>query len=106
MKTRKSNVSQSDLLSRKLVQSKDIVFREVAGETLLVPIRSTAGAVDYVYNLNEVGTYIWGLLDGSRPVREIVDEVVKEFEVSAEQAEADLLKLVEQLVEVEAVREA
>ena len=99
-------MSPSDLLSQKLVMSKDIVSREVAGETLLVPIRTKAGTVDYVYSLNEVGTYILSLLDGSRSGREIVEEVVREFEVSLEQAEADLLKLMEQLVEVEAVREA
>lgn len=99
-------MSQSDLLSQKLVISKDIVFREVAGETLLVPIRTKAGNVDYIYSLNEVGTFILSLLDGAHSVREIVEEVVREFEVSPEQAEADLIKLVEQLVEVEAVREA
>ena len=98
-------MAQSDLLSQKLLISKDIVFRKVAGETLLVPIRTTAGTIDYIYSLNDVGTFIWGLLDGSHSGREIVEEVVGEFEVSPQQAEADLLKLMEQLLEAEAVRE-
>ena len=74
-----------------------IVFREIAGEMILVPIRQNVGDLESIYTLNETAARIWELIDGQRSVREIGDQIVEEFEVSAEEAERDLLELLAQL---------
>ncbi|MCS7220163.1 MAG: PqqD family protein [Anaerolineae bacterium] len=49
--------------------------------------------------LNEVGGRIWELIDGSRTVADIARILVDEYEVSEEQALADLQTFIQELVE-------
>ena len=61
--------------------------------------------MESIYNLGEVGGRIWELIDGKRRLEEIRDVIVEEFEVTPEKAEADLVRFVEQLEGIEAVKE-
>lgn len=83
----------------------DIVARKIADEIILVPILRKVGDVESIYNLNQVGARIWELIDGKRQVEEIRDLIVAEFEVSQEEAEKDLLTLLEQFNEIGAINE-
>ena len=83
-----------------------IVARRIGDEFILVPIRQQAGELDSIYTLNGVGARVWELLDGQTPLDEIRDTIVEEFEVSPEEAEADLVAFVGQLARVGAVVEA
>jgi len=49
--------------------------------------------------LNEVGGRIWELADGTRTVADIVKAIVEEYEVSEEQALADVQEFVQELAE-------
>jgi len=69
----------------------DIVFRAIAGELILIPLRRNVADLESIYTLNEVGAKIWELLDGKRDTLKIRDEIVKEFEVSPDTAEDDIL---------------
>jgi hypothetical protein len=53
--------------------------------------------------LNEVGTRIWQLADGTRTIREIIDTVVAEFQVGPEEAEQDAKEFLEALVQGKAL---
>lgn len=82
-----------------------MVFRRIADEIILVPIRRNVGDVECIYTLNEVGARIWALIDGTRRVEEIRDRIVGEFEVSQGEAEEDLLRVLEQFDEIGAINE-
>ena len=82
-----------------------IVSRKIADEFILVPIRQKAGDVDNIYTMNEVATRIWELIDGQKPVEEIRNAIVEEFEVESAEAEADLMDFLQHLQNVGAVRE-
>jgi Coenzyme PQQ synthesis protein D (PqqD) len=84
----------------------NIVDRNIAGEVILVPIRNNVGDLESIYTLNETAARIWELLDGERTLAEVRDTVVAEFEVEIEDAEADLLELIEQLEMAQAIRKA
>jgi len=71
----------------------EFVAREIAGETIIVPIRGQVGDLESIYNLNEVGSLIWGLIDGQTPTERIVDAVCEAFEVTPEIARKDTLEL-------------
>ena len=43
-----------------------------------------------VLALNEVGSFIWELLDGIRDKEDILDEICREFEIGREEAASDL----------------
>jgi len=96
----------ADHRSQRFDKSPSIVAREIAGETILVPIRKTVGEIDSIYALNKVARRIWDLLDGQKSVGQIRDIIVDEFETSPEEAEADVLEFLQQLEQVGAVRQA
>ena len=79
------------LAARCYARDVELVTRQVAGETILVPVRGRVGDLEAIFTLNEVGTLVWGLLDGETPVERMVAAVCEEYEVSDEQAEADVL---------------
>jgi len=81
----------------------DIVFRKIGDEYLLVPVTRDAGELAHIYTLNPVAARIWELLDGKRPVADIRDALVQEFDVDASEAQADLLEYVKQLEELKAI---
>jgi hypothetical protein len=74
-----------------------IVLREVAGEHLLVPIRSDVADMRAIFALNRVGLVVWELLDGTRGLDGILGEVLARFDVTAEEASVDLRAFVERL---------
>ena len=94
----------TDYFKRRFAKDPSIVSRNIAGEQILVPIRKKAGEIESIFTLNEVASRIWELLDGEKQVKEIKNAIVEEFEVSPKEAEADLLKFLQQLEEAGAVR--
>ena len=90
-----------EILSRRYRKSPDLVFRQIAGEFVLVPIRHDVADLEAVYTLGGVGARIWELLDGERDGHAILGQIVQEYDVTPEEARTDL---VEFLSELEAVR--
>jgi hypothetical protein len=76
----------------------DVILREVAGERLLVPIRSGLADLQAIFTLNSVGTCVWEQLDGTRPLEAVVEKVLERFEVSPGEARVDIALFVEQLL--------
>ena len=90
----------------RLERDPTFVSRQIAGETILVPIRQNMGDLESVYSVNEVGTRVWELLDGTRTLGDIRDRIADEFEVGTEEAARDLLEFLHQLQAIRAVRPA
>ena len=86
-------------------KSDSIVFRKIADEFILVPIRQNVGDLESISTLNEVAARIWELIDGRMKVGEIKDKIVEEFEVTPQEAEKDLIEYLHQLKEIEAIIE-
>ena len=90
-------------IKRVFRKNANFVFRQIDDETILVPIKDNVGDMGAIYNLNEVGAYVWEHLDGEKTLFEIKNLMAGEFEVSIEDAECDLLEFVNQLAEIDAV---
>jgi hypothetical protein len=86
-----------------LRRNPDVVTREIAGETMLVPITGKLAHLQQVFVLEGVGAHIWSQLTGDRSLQEVLDSVLDEYEVSLEVARDDLLELVDELLEAELV---
>jgi hypothetical protein len=80
------------LEGKTFVKLGDFVTRSVADETIVVPIRAGVGDLDSIYTFNDVGAVIWSLIDGTKNIDEIVDEVTDRFEVKPEEARKDVLE--------------
>ena len=93
-------------MSKVYIKDPNIVNRKIAGEMVLVPIRHNVGDLACIYNLNEVGSRIWELIDVGVTVGQIRDKIVEEYEVTLEEAEADITEFLNQLEQVGAVSSA
>lgn len=47
--------------------------------------------------LNEAGSLMWKLMDGSREIKQIAKELCREYEVSEEEARKDIEEFIEDL---------
>lgn len=77
----------------------DVVQREVAGETFLVPIRGHLAQMQELFALNEVGRWLWERLDGERGLEDLVVGLTAEFDVDEVQARQDILRFLHDLAE-------
>ena len=79
--------------------------RQIAEETVVVPIRARAADLDSVYTLNEVGGAIWAELETARTADEIARRVAEEFEVPESVARADVERYLATLLEAGMIEE-
>ena len=87
-------------VSAKFYEKKDdFVTRDIAGETIIVPIRDHVGDLESIYSLNEVGTLIWQLIDGHKTVNQIVEEIYRSYDVAPKQARKDAIDFLNSLEE-------
>jgi len=85
-------------------RNESFVYRRIEDETILVPVKDNVGDMGSIYNLNEIGALIWEQLDGERNLEAVKDKILDEYDVSPQDAAADLKAFVTDLIEIEAVR--
>jgi hypothetical protein len=91
-------LSSTDLRGSVVVATSGQVSCELAGEAMILNLNDGV-----YYGLDPVGARIWELLQEQRPVAEIRDTLLAEFEVSEERCERDLLRLLNELIEAQLV---
>ena len=91
-------------MARRYEKDPGIVYREIGGEAVLVPIRRSIGDMDSIYTLDEVGADIWDLIDGERTVADIQDVLLGEYDVDAEVLSEDLAEFIQQLLSIGAIK--
>jgi hypothetical protein len=84
--------------------SPEVVARDIAGQHILVPVRTGVAQMDYLYTTDEVGSFIYCLLDGRSDARSLARRVASTFEVDEEDALRDLLDYLHTLSEAGLVR--
>jgi hypothetical protein len=74
-----------------LAPSPEVVARHIAGQHILVPVRTGVAHMDYLYTTDEVGSFIYSRLDGRSDARAVARSVATAFEVGEEEALRDVL---------------
>lgn len=82
------------MLTEAFVRSQAVVARVVAGETLIVPVRSRVGDLASIYSFNGTGSLIWQLLETPKTVAELAAAVAGEYSVEPAQVERDVANFV------------
>jgi hypothetical protein len=93
-----SLLSEQDWKTNVFRKRGELVSRDIAGETILVPIKGKLADMQRIFSLNPVASYIWGRLDGERSLGAVVKDIVDNFDVGQTEAEGDLKELIEELV--------
>jgi len=91
--------------NRIFAQNQDVVSRKVTGELFLVPVKGKLADMEKIFALTTVAEYIWDRLDGKRNLTDIRNGVVSHFEVSDEQADADIHGFIQELLEAGLIHE-
>ena len=91
-------------MARRYVKDPSIVYREIAGEAILVPIRRNVADMESVYTLDSVGADIWELIDGDRTLSEILDLLLGAYDVDVAVLSKDLDEFFGQLEAIGAIR--
>jgi hypothetical protein len=84
----------TDAPSRRLQVPDDVVFREIAGESMILHLGS-----GIYFGLDSVGTRAWQLIVELGTLDRISDEMAREFDADAAAIRRDLDALVAQLVD-------
>jgi len=79
------------------------IFRVVDNETLIIYLDRRPNNEEVVSILNETGTFIWQLLDGTKTVEEIIKKVCDEFEVSYKKAQKEVINFLSELLKKDLV---
>ena len=89
-----------------LMPNGDFVFRDIGGETILVPVSAGVSEMDSLFTLNEVGTIVWKGVEARSSVQEIITAVLAEFEIEKSAAETDVLEFLDVLIKRDLIRHA
>jgi hypothetical protein len=72
--------------------AENVVFRELDGEAVILNLQSGV-----YFGLDAVGTRVWQLCQEQGSIRSVCQAMQKEFDVSADTLQADLLALLDEL---------
>lgn len=76
---------------------KELVKREIAGDTILVPVGQSVYESNGLFVLNELGSFLWDLLPGAEDEEALLQAVLAEYEVTREVARADIREFLDNL---------
>jgi len=85
----------------KYVHCDNIDWKEFDNESVLLNL-----STGYYFRLNQVGTFVWPLINEDHNIGDMVDQVVAKFEVSQRQAKSDIHDFIEQLLTEQLINKA
>jgi hypothetical protein len=91
-------------VSRERNGNREFVTRQIADETIIVPVVGGVGDLDAIFTLNDVGACIWRLTDQPTTVSAIAEAISRTFDVPADRAEQDVVEFLGKLAEAGLVR--
>ena len=83
--------------------NKQLIKRDIAGDTILVPVGKTVYDSNGLFVLNEVATFIWDILTDCETQEEIVAKILEEYDVSREEAENDTAEFLGKLRDMQII---
>ena len=86
-----------------MIIKKELIKREIAGDTILVPVGKTVYDSNGLFVMNELGAFIWDLLPGVETEAQICDAILAEYEVTDEEAAADVAEFLNKLRDLDVI---
>ena len=80
-----------------MIIKKELLKRDVAGETILIPLGKTVYDSHGLFALNELGSFLWERLPGAADEAELVKAVLEEYEVTESVARKDIAEFLDKL---------
>lgn len=80
-----------------MIIKKELLKREIAGETILVPLGKSVYDSHGLFALNELGSFLWDLLPQAENVDALVAAVLDEYDVDEATARQDIGEFLDKL---------
>ena len=78
---------------------KDFVLREIAGDYVIIPTGKTVLSFNGLISVNEVGAFLWELLQNEVTIDELVAAVLNEYDVDEVTAREDIQEFLDALAQ-------
>ncbi len=75
---------------RQMVVKEGFVLRNMGGQPVVVSVGSASKVFNGMIKLNESGEYLWNILQNGAEKEDLVQALLKKYEVSKEVAEQDV----------------
>ncbi len=79
-------------------RSDKVVKRQIAGETLLIPINQTGADLQKVYVLNETGAALWDKLEEASSLKDLTGALLAEYDATEDTIRSELTPLMGEFV--------
>jgi hypothetical protein len=76
---------------------KELIKRDIAGDTVLVPVGKTVYDSNGLFILNEMGSFLWDLLPEAEDEVFLVEAVMREYEAEEAEVRRDIAEFLEKL---------
>ena len=86
-----------------MIIKKELIKREIAGDTILIPVGKAVYDSNGLFMLNELGSFIWDQLPSVDSEEEICNAVLAQYEVSTETAKKDVAEFIQRLRKMEII---
>lgn len=80
---------------------KELIRRDIAGDTILVPVGKAVYDSNGLFVLNELGAFLWEKLPQAQTPQDLLAAVLEEYDVTAEEAGADIDAFLTKLKELD-----
>lgn len=80
-----------------MIIKKELIKRDIAGDTILVPVGKSVYDANGLFVLNELGAFLWDRLPSTESEADLCRAVLEEYEVSEAQAAADIREFLDKL---------
>lgn len=98
--------NSNDIWAKVYKKNDEIVSREIAGETILVPIKGKLADMQRVFALENVSEFIWQHLDGQATLDTILKCLTESYDIDHARARSDIAEFIDELLQAELIVEA
>lgn len=81
--------------SSRFRRNPDYIFREIVGESMLVPTGKASKQFQGVGTMNRTGAFLWELLEQERSLKELSELFAVEYGLTEEQSQQDVTEFLE-----------
>ncbi|MBR4882208.1 MAG: PqqD family protein [Clostridia bacterium] len=85
--------------------NENYVLRQIADTWVVLPLGDATLDFNGMITLNETGSYLWSFLEKGCEVRDLVDALLSEYDVTREAAEADVEAFLNKLRNIDCLEE-
>lgn len=82
---------------------KELIKRQIAGDTILVPVGQSVYSSNGLFVLNEVGAFIWDLLPDAETPEQLCKAVLDTYEIDETSAMEDVAEFLDMLRKLEII---